>query len=94
MGTISIRNGIPLNNILKVEIFDISRIDFMGTFSLSFWSTYIVVAIDYVSKWVEAVVINTNDSKVVVKFVKSHIFTKFKMPRDIISDGGSHIVNN
>ena len=54
---------------------------------------YIVLAVDYVSKWVEARAIHTNDSKVVCDFVKSNIFTRFGTPRVIINDGGSHFCN-
>jgi len=43
---------------------------------------------------VEAVALPTNDAKVVVKFVRKHIFTKFGTPREIISDGGKHFINN
>jgi len=45
----------PLNPILIVKIFDVWGIDFMGPFPLSFSYLYILVAVDYVSKWVEAV---------------------------------------
>ncbi|XP_070025984.1 uncharacterized protein [Nicotiana sylvestris] len=45
----------PLNTILEVDIFDIWGIDFMGPFVRSCGNTYILVAVDYVSKWVEAV---------------------------------------
>ena len=51
------------------------------------------MAIDYVSKWVEAVATRTNDHHVVVKFLKEHIFSRFGMPRAIISDGGTHFCN-
>ncbi|XP_050150512.1 uncharacterized protein LOC126625463 [Malus sylvestris] len=49
--------------------------------------------IDYVSKWVEAKATRTNDSKVVVDFVKTNILARFGIPRVIISDGGSHFCN-
>ncbi|CAL8988116.1 unnamed protein product, partial [Prunus brigantina] len=52
MGNISRRNMMPLNNILVVELFDIWGIDFMGPFPSSLGYTYILVAVDYVSKWV------------------------------------------
>lgn len=84
----------PLNNILEVEIFDVWGMDFMGPFPPSNGNSYILVAVDYVSKWVEAVALPSNDSKVVIKFVKKHLFTRFGTPRAIISDGGSHFVNN
>ncbi|CAL8993097.1 unnamed protein product, partial [Prunus brigantina] len=51
------------------------------------------VAVDYVSKWVEAIATRTNDAKVVISFLKANIFTRFGTPRAIISDGGSHFVN-
>ncbi|XP_075076478.1 uncharacterized protein LOC142163123 [Nicotiana tabacum] len=47
----------------------------------------------YVSKWVEAAALPTNDAKVVVGFLKKNIFTRFGTPRAIISDGGTHFCN-
>ncbi|XP_075075175.1 uncharacterized protein LOC142162655 [Nicotiana tabacum] len=68
-------------------------IDFMGPFVSSYGNKYILVAVDYVSKWVEAVALPTNDAKVVVGFLKKNIFTRFGTPRAIISDGGTHFCN-
>jgi hypothetical protein len=51
------------------------------------------LAVDYVSKWVEARATRTNDSKVVLSFLKDHIFARFGTPRAIISDGGTHFCN-
>ncbi|XP_022866901.1 uncharacterized protein LOC111386671 [Olea europaea var. sylvestris] len=87
------RNEVPLNSILEVELFDIWGIDFMGPFSPSFSNQYILVAMDYVSKWVVVVALPTNDGKVVIEFLKKHIFTRFGTPRAIISDGGKHFCN-
>ena len=92
-GNISRRHEMPLNNILEVEIFDVWGIDFMGPFISSFNNLYILVAVDYVSKWVEATALPTNDSKVVLNFLKRNIFTRFGTPRAIISDEGSHFCN-
>ena len=64
----------PLHPILTVEIFDVWGIDFMGPFPNSFENLYILVAVDYMSKWVEVVASRTNDNKVVVKFLKENIF--------------------
>nr|XP_017221472.1 PREDICTED: uncharacterized protein LOC108198219 [Daucus carota subsp. sativus] len=75
------------------DLFDVWGIDFMGPFPPSFKNEYILVAVDYVSKWVEAAVYPTNDAKVVVKFLDKHIFTRFGTPRAIISDEGTHFVN-
>nr|GEY66059.1 reverse transcriptase domain-containing protein [Tanacetum cinerariifolium] len=54
---------------------------------------YILVAVDYLSKWVEAKVLSTNDARVVCKFLKS-LFARFGAPRSIISDRGTHFCND
>ena len=64
----------------------------MGPFPNSFGNQYILVAVDYVSKWVEAIPCKTNDNKVVIKFLKENIFSRFGTPRAIISDNG-HFCN-
>ncbi|XP_062014162.1 uncharacterized protein LOC133730624, partial [Rosa rugosa] len=92
-GNLSSRDQMPLSNIITVEIFDVWGIDFMGPFPSSFGFLYILLAVDYVSKWVEAKATRTNDSKVVADFIKSNIFSRFGMPRVLISDGGSHFCN-
>ncbi|GJY13269.1 reverse transcriptase domain-containing protein [Tanacetum coccineum] len=52
-----------------------------------------VLAVDYLSKWVEAKALPTNDARVVVKFLKS-LFARFGTPRAIISDRGTHFCND
>ena len=54
---------------------------------------YILLAVDYVSKWVEAVATPTNDAKKVLKFLQKNNFTRFGAPRAIVSDKGSHFCN-
>jgi len=73
-----------------VELFDVWGIDFMGPFPPSYNNLYILVAVDYVSKWIEAIATPTNDSKVVIRFLKKNIFTRFGMPRALLSDNGTH----
>ena len=80
----------PLNSILIVEKFDVWGIDFMGPFPNSFGNLYIIVAVDYVSKWVEAIACRT---KVVVMFLRENVFGRFGTPRAIIIDGGKHFCN-
>ena len=84
----------PLQTILEVEIFDLSWIDFMGPFPPSEGKEYILVAVDYVSKWVKEILTRTNDHRVVNKFIFNNIFSRFGCPRAIISDGGSQFTNS
>ena len=65
----------------------------MGPFPLSYGHKYILLAVDYVSKWVEAIPTFTCDAKVVQRFIKSNIFSRFETPRRVISDEGSHFCN-
>ena len=66
-----------------------------GSFSLfpSFGFLYILVAVDYVSKWIEAIPSQNNDHKTVIKFLKENILSRFGIPRAMISDGGTHFYN-
>ncbi|GJR76680.1 reverse transcriptase domain-containing protein [Tanacetum coccineum] len=90
---ISQRDEMPQNAIQVCEIFDVWGIDFMGPFPSSHGNKYILVAVDYLSKWVEAKALPTNDARVVVKFLKS-LFARFGTPRAIISDRGTHFCND
>nr|GEY94882.1 reverse transcriptase domain-containing protein [Tanacetum cinerariifolium] len=69
------------------------RIDFMGPFSSSRGNKYILIAVDYLSKWVEAKALLTNDARVVCKFMKN-LFARFGFPRAIISDQETHFCND
>jgi hypothetical protein len=67
----------PVNPILVVEIFDIWGIDFIGPFLNSIGDLYILVAVDYVSKWVEAVACKTNDPQICGPISEGHYFCLF-----------------
>ena len=74
LGGVTKRNMMPLTPILIIENFDCWGLDFMGPFPPSFGHLYILLAIYYVSKWVEAFPTRTNDHKIVLKFLKEYIF--------------------
>ncbi|GJV74478.1 reverse transcriptase domain-containing protein [Tanacetum coccineum] len=92
-GKISQRDEMPQNSIQVCEIFDVWGIDFMGPFPSSRGNKYILVAVDYLSKWVKAKALPTNDARVVCKFLKS-LFARFGAPRAIISDCRTHFCND
>nr|GEW64563.1 reverse transcriptase domain-containing protein [Tanacetum cinerariifolium] len=89
---VSQRDEMSQNAIRVCEIFDVWGIDFMGPFSSSRGNKYILVAVDYLSKWVEAKALPTNDARVVVKFLKS-LFAQFGTPRAIVSNRGTYFCN-
>ncbi|GKB46075.1 reverse transcriptase domain-containing protein [Tanacetum coccineum] len=82
-GKISQRDEMPQNSIQVCKIFDLWGINFMGSFPSSRGNKYILLAVDYLSKWVEAKALPTNDAGVVCKFLKS-LFARFGAPRAII----------
>nr|CAN67553.1 hypothetical protein VITISV_028114 [Vitis vinifera] len=93
LGKLTRRNMMPLNPILIIDLFDVRGLDFMGPFPMSFGYSYILVGVDYVSKWVKAIPCKHNDHRVVLKFLKENIFSRFGVPKAIISDGGTHFFN-
>nr|KAJ0224828.1 hypothetical protein LSAT_V11C100047170 [Lactuca sativa] len=92
-GNISQKNQMPQNPILVCEIFDVWVIDFMCPFPVSFGNIYILFAVDYVSKWVEAKATRLDDAKTVIEFLKSNVFVRFGVARALISDRGTHFCN-
>nr|GEX75593.1 reverse transcriptase domain-containing protein [Tanacetum cinerariifolium] len=87
------QDEMPQNSIQICEIFDVWGIDFMGPFPSSKGNKYILLAVDYLSKWAEAKALPTNDARVVVKFLKS-LLSRFGTPKAIISDRGTHFCND
>nr|XP_027101598.1 uncharacterized protein LOC113722501 [Coffea arabica] len=85
----------PLTTYLEVELFDVCGIDFMGPFPSSYNNKYILLAVDYVSKWVEAISSQTNDAKVVLKFLKRNIFCRHKksLPYHPQANGQAELAN-
>nr|GEW34295.1 reverse transcriptase domain-containing protein [Tanacetum cinerariifolium] len=96
----------PYENVLdpkeineKFPLETLSMVTFRGDyiapwpFSSSQGNKYILVAVNYLSKWVEAKALPTNDARVVCKFLKS-LFARFGSHRAIISDRGTHFCND
>ncbi|GKE28374.1 reverse transcriptase domain-containing protein, partial [Tanacetum coccineum] len=91
-GSLLRRDEMPQNSIQVGEIFNIWGINFMEPFPKSHKFEYILVAIDYVSKWAEAEALPTNDARVVINFLKK-LFFRFGIPKALISDRGTHFCN-
>nr|GEY69414.1 reverse transcriptase domain-containing protein [Tanacetum cinerariifolium] len=92
-GKVLQEDEMPQNFIQICKIFDVWGIDFMGPLLSSKGNKYILIAIDYLSKWVEAKALPTNDTRVVVKFLKS-LFSRFGTPKAIINDRGTYFCND
>ncbi|CAM8999789.1 unnamed protein product [Rhodiola kirilowii] len=93
VGNMSARNEMPQIPILVNDVFDIWGLDFMGPFPVSCGYTYILVAVDYVSKWVEAKATRCDDAKTVIEFLRTNLFCRYGVPKAIISDQGTHFCN-
>ncbi|CAM8913962.1 unnamed protein product [Rhodiola kirilowii] len=93
VGNVSARNEMPQVPIMVNDVFDIWGIDFMGPFPVSCGYTYILVAVDYVSKWVEAKATRCGDAKTVIDFLRTNLFCRYGVPKAIISDQGTHFCN-
>ena len=65
----------------------------MGPFPMSHGYQYILMAVDYISKWIEVIACKSNDHKVVVNFLKENVFSHFGFSHAIISDGGKYFCN-
>jgi transposase InsO family protein len=89
-GNISQRNYMPLRYNLQIDLFDVWGIDFMGPFKNSHGFEHILVMVDYVSKWVEAMPCRKASTEESIAMIKSMIFPRFGTPRILISDRGTH----
>ena len=65
----------------------------MGPFPSSYEHKYILLVMDYVSNWVEDIPGITYDAKVVLHCIRTNIFTRFRTPKAVINDEGSHFYN-
>ena len=92
-GTMTRKHEMPMRPIQFCEIFDAWGIDFMGPFGNSQGCEYILLAVDYVSRWIEAVAVRKADAKILLKFL-TDLIARFGHPKILISDGGSHFINH
>ena len=85
LGKISRKDMMLLNPIIVFNIFDVQENDFMGPFPNPFGKEYVLVYVNCVSKWGDAIPIRTNEPKVVIRFLWENIFACYGMPQVIIN---------
>jgi hypothetical protein len=90
---INTRDAMPLILNLQIDIFNVWGINFMGPFPNSEGYEYILVAVDYISKWVEALPYQATNVVHSKKMFYEVIFLRYGVPRIVISDGGSHFID-
>src|SRR3954471_8084158 len=83
----------PMNYSLVIKPFDCWGFYFMGPFPPSHKYTHILVAVDCVTKWVEAIPTESAYHKTSMKMLKDVIFSRFGVPRYLMTDGGSHFTH-
>jgi transposase InsO family protein len=88
-GNISQRNSMHLKYNLKIDLFDVWSIDFMGPFKNSCGYEYILVMVDYVSKWVEAMPCRKASTEESITMITNVIFPRFGTLRIFIRNGGT-----
>ena len=93
LGSVTKGNMMPLNPILGIEMFDYWGVDLMDSFPPFFGFVCILVAIDYVSEWIEAISCLNSDSKSMIKFLKENLLSRIGIPQAIISDRGKYYCN-
>lgn len=74
--------------ILDLKLFDVIGIDFMGLFVSSYYTKYLLVVVDYVSKRLEVVALPNNEGCFVTTFLKKNIFSRFSTLRAIVNNCG------
>jgi galactitol-specific phosphotransferase system IIC component len=90
---INTRDAMPLTSNLQIDIFDVWGIDFMGPFPNLEGCEYNLVAVNYVSKWVKALPCRAADAMHSKKMFHEVIFLRYGVPIIVISDGGSHFID-
>lgn len=87
------RDEMPQKSIHVGEIFNIQGIDFMMPFLIFYGNKHILLVVDYVSKWAQAIACCKSDDKVVIGVVHKNIMTMFGAPRAIVIDESTNFIN-
>ena len=91
------RDKTPLIPMMETRKFAKWGVNFRGPIHLATMKgheEYIIVAIGYVTKWVEAKATINNDAHIIAKFLYKNIFTCYRLPFEIVSDRRMQFLNN
>jgi hypothetical protein len=87
----------PLRPLVTIKVFDKWEIDFVGIINplaRRLGARYIITMIKYLTRWVEATLVKYSSAKVAMHFLFEHVITSFGCPRILMSDQGTHFINN
>ena len=90
------RDRMPIYPVIPLQPFAKWGLDFIGPIKPKSQSTgceYILVATDYFTKWAEAKALRNNTAAEVAKFLYENIMTRFGCPVELVSDQGTHFLN-
>ena len=90
------KDNMPLQPMMGARAFAKWGIDFVGPINPPAYRTraqYIIVATDYLKKWVEAKATIKNDARTTACFLYEYVFTRYGLPIEIVSDRGTHFIN-
>ena len=95
MGKLVQRDEIPLQPEVLIKPFERWALDFVGPITLaSKGKNYILICMDYVSKWIEAKALPRATKQAVANFLYEYIFSRFGVPREIVTDQRTQFTSN
>ncbi|MCO5593442.1 hypothetical protein L7F22_047456 [Adiantum nelumboides] len=89
-------DSMPLRPMMGARAFAKWGIDFVGLIQPPAYRTqaqYIIVATDYLTKWVEARATRKNDARTTTAFLYDNVLTRYGLPIEIVNDRGTHFLN-
>ena len=86
----------PLNLVLPQSPFEKWGLDYVGPIkpvARGSQAQYIIVATDYMTKWAEAKAVRKANAYSTAKFIYENIITRFGFLIEIVTDQGTHFIN-